>query len=386
MRKFLPFIALSLAILVGAVIFIFEARLPSQEPITAKLVSTGDLPTGFQRADGTLPITFPQDYGAHPEYQTEWWYYTGNLTDSRGQHFGYQLTFFRRALIPATERTTRTSNWSSGQIYMAHFALTDTAGKQHYAYERFSRGVPELAGATSDPFSVWLEDWQVVQTSSDRYRLQARQDRLEINLELSDIKGPVLHGNKGYSQKGPDPGNASYYFSQTRLETIGSIRINENSFQVSGLSWMDHEFSTSALSAGQVGWDWFSIQLDNDFELMVFQIRREDGSIDPYSSGTLVNPDGSTEILANDAFEINVLDRWKSPRSGAEYPIRWNVSVPGKNILLEIQPHMVDQEMNVSFTYWEGAVQVQGKMQGAEVEGNGFIEMTGYTGSMEGQF
>ncbi len=168
--------------------------------------------------------------------------------------------------------------------------------------------------------------------------------------------------------------------------TAGTIRLGEKSYQVSGLSWMDHEFSTSALSEGQVGWDWFSIQLDNGSELMVFQIRRQDGSVDPYSSGTLINPDGSAIHLPKESFTIAVEDSWRSPRSRAEYPAQWKVSVPEYGIQLEILPYLADQELNVSFTYWEGAVSVTGQQQGVTVSGNGYIEMTGYAESMEGEF
>jgi predicted secreted hydrolase len=358
----------------------------TQDPLQASVVGVRPAPEGFQRADGTLELSFPEDFGPHPDYQTEWWYYTGNLADENGRHFGYQLTFFRRAMVPPSELTQRESVWASDQVYLAHFALSDVEGNQHSAFERFSRGTPELAGATAEPFKVWLEDWEVRQTGSNTYLLQASQDEVEITLNLEDLKGPVLHGEEGYSQKGPDSGNASYYFSQTRLDTEGVVRVGKNNYQVSGSSWMDHEFSTSALSEGQVGWDWFSIQLDDGSELMVFQIRREDGSIDPYSSGTLINADASLVHLTNKAFSINVKDTWRSPRSGADYPAKWLVSVPEYGISLEIAPHLADQELNVSFTYWEGAVSIKGQVQGKKVSGDGYIEMTGYAESMEGEF
>lgn len=377
----LPFVLLGVA-LAG---WIYQTGTP-QDQLQSSVVGVRAAPEGFQRADGTLELSFPEDFGPHPDYQTEWWYYTGNLVDEKGRHFGYQLTFFRRALIPPAERTQRESGWASDQVYLAHFALSDVEGEKHYASERFSRGTPELAGAVAEPFAVWLEDWEVRQTGSNTTLLQARQDEVEITLNLEDLKGPVLHGDEGYSQKGPDSGNASYYFSQTRLDTEGVVRVGKNSYQVSGSSWMDHEFSTSALSEGQVGWDWFSIQFDDGSELMVFQIRREDGTIDPFSSGTLINADASLIHLTNEAFRINVEATWRSPRSGADYPAKWTVSVPEYGISLEIAPHLADQELNVSFTYWEGAVSIKGQVQGKEVSGDGYIEMTGYAESMEGEF
>lgn len=385
MKKLLIF-SLLIVIISGAVILVNKNLMSPQVPLTANLVSEVNPPTEFLRADGTYTLSFPEDYGAHPDYQTEWWYYTGNLSDEDGRHFGYQLTFFRRALIPMIDRVARQSSFASDQIYMAHYAVSDVSTGKHHFFERFSRGAPELAGAASEPFAVWLEDWQVIQTSTDEYKLTAWQDGIEIEILLKDAKGTILHGEQGYSQKGPGQGNASYYFSQTRLFASGVVRIKGKEYEVSGTSWMDHEFSTSALSTGQVGWDWFSIQLDNYVELMVFQIRRADGSIDPFSSGTLVFPDSSTINLPYDSFNISVLDTWTSSRSGARYPTRWQINVPGYNLAIEINPYLVNQEMDVSFKYWEGAVQIKGQMQDEDVRGTGYVEMTGYSESMEGEF
>lgn len=341
---------------------------------------------GYARATGPAPLSFPADHGPHPDFQTEWWYYTGNLATEDGRRFGYQVTFFRRALQPPADRVERASTWATEQLYLAHFALTDVAGGNFYAFERLARGAVELAGAQSPPYRVWLEDWQVEQVGKDNYHLRAGQEGIEIDLLMVDAKGPVLQGEKGYSPKGPEVGNASYYISQTRLETSGTVRVGDVGFQVVGLSWMDHEFSTSALSAGQVGWDWFALQLDDGSELMVFDIRREDGSLDPFSSGTLIRPDGSTTHLNRIDFEIQVLDTWKSPHSGAVYPARWRVAVPSAGITLDIEPHLADQELNLTYNYWEGAVRIQGERGGKAVTGNGYVELTGYAGSMAGEF
>ncbi len=385
MKKNLLIVFLVLLLVTAFLAWLFISR-DSQDILAAEVVGINEPPAGFQRADGSLTLSFPQDHGPHPDFQTEWWYYTGNLDDGSGRHFGYQLTFFRRSLVPLRMGETRQSNWASGQVFLAHFAISDVAGKQHIEFERISRGIPELAGAQSDPFRVWLEDWEVVQTGVDRYELRARQEGIEIVLDMVDLKGPVLHGEQGYSQKGPSQGNASYYISQTRLRSTGTIRIENTSFQVSGLSWMDHEFSTSALSEGQVGWDWFSIQLDNETELMVFQIRREDGTVDSYSSGTIIQPDATTLHLTGEEFTILVEDTWTSPSSGAEYPANWKVTIPLYGIQLEITPYLADQEMQVNFTYWEGCVFIEGEFQGEKVSGAGYVEMTGYTESMEGEF
>lgn len=342
--------------------------------------------SGYKRASLGTPIIFPDDFGPHPEYQTEWWYYTGNLVTPDGRRFGYQLTFFRRGLIPPDKIQMRMSNLAADQAYMAHFALTDVQGRKHYAFEKLARGSGGIAHAQAKPYRVWLEDWFVEETQTGEYHLFARQEGVEIEILLKSQKAPVLHGKQGYSQKGVEPGNASHYYSQTRLISEGIITLQDRQYSVRGSSWKDHEYSTSALSQGQVGWDWFSIQLDNEYELMVFQIRREDGTIDPYSSGTLVTPDAEPIHLSKDEFTIEVLDYWRSPRSRAIYPSSWTIEIPSQNIRLEIKPHLNDQEMNLGYTYWEGAVLVSGEQNGIMVSGNGYVEMTGYAGSMAGEF
>jgi predicted secreted hydrolase len=377
-----------LIVLAGLSIFLGVAGLnlfEDQQPASS-LITEVEVPVGFERADGPRDWDFPRDYGPHPDYQTEWWYYTGNLETETGERFGYQLTIFRRALLPAGDRAQRDSDWAADQVYMAHFALSDIPAREHHVYERFSRGAAGLAGAQVEPYRVWLENWGVQQVSDDRYRLVAQQGEIAVDLVLEDLKGPALHGDRGYSQKGPESGNASYYYSQTRLLTTGSVRTANGSYQVNGLSWKDHEYSTSALSTGQVGWDWFSIQLDDGSELMVYQIRREDGRIDPFSSGTWISSEGETIHLDRDEFEIQVLDTWRSPHSGAQYPAEWSLAVPALNLNLEIKPYLADQEMQVSYTYWEGAVEVDGTVKGDAISGSGYVELTGYAASMEGEF
>jgi predicted secreted hydrolase len=268
---------------------------------------------------------------------------------------------------------------------MAHFALTDVESGRFHSLDRFSRGAAGLAGAQASPYQVWLEDWSVEELEPGVYHLRAAQDDVAIDLRLSDLKGPVLQGDRGYSQKGPEPGNASYYYSLTRLASNGTVRVGETAYQVDGLSWMDHEFSTSALGPELVGWDWFSIQLDDDSELMVYQLRREDGSADPFSSGTYVDAAGNTTRLGQQDFAVTVNDTWRSPHSGATYPAQWTITVPSQDLILEITPYLADQELDASFIYWEGAVKIVGEHAGNEVSGNGYIELTGYAHSMQGQ-
>jgi predicted secreted hydrolase len=386
MQRPLRFLIVALLVVaLGAALALTLRRDEGQ--VTAQLVASAEGETaGFARVEGPRPFSFPIDYGPHPDYQTEWWYYTGNLTTAEGRRFGYQLTFFRRALVPEKEQIERSSDWAADQVYLAHFALSDIDGSGFQAHERFSRGAAGLAGAQATPFQVWLEDWSVEETEAGTYHLAADQDGIRLDLRLVDRKGPVLQGDRGYSQKGPEPGDASYYYSLTRLDSSGTIQVGGTEYAVEGLSWMDHEFSTSAFAPGQIGWDWFSIQLDDGSELMLFELRRADGGIDPYSSGTFVAPDGSTTSLGEADFTLTVEGSWRSPHSGATYPAGWVIDVPSLDLALTVEPYLADQELNVSYTYWEGAAGVSGERAGQPVAGAGYVELTGYAGSMQGQF
>jgi predicted secreted hydrolase len=353
---------------------------------------------GFAHADGMRKFNFPEDHGAHDGYQTEWWYYTGNLDTSSGRHFGFQLTLFRRALLPENLMPTRNSKWATNQVFMAHFALTDVDGRSYRSFERFSRGSMGLAGAQAKPFKLWLDDWEVLELAHPdyvclnpqsvpcAYQISAEQDDIQLELELIDRKGPKLQGDQGLSRKGENKGQASYYYSLPRLEAKGTITLQGQIFQVNGWSWMDHEFSTNALHNDQIGWDWFSMQLDDGRELMVYQIRRADGNIDPFSSGTLINSDGTTTHLKQHDFQVIVAKNWTSPHSGAEYPAEWTIRIPEYQLILNLIPYLADQELNLSYDYWEGAVRIEGEYKGQVVKGNGYVELTGYSGSMGGQF
>ncbi len=348
--------------------------------------------SGFARAEGPRPLVFPADHGPHEAYQTEWWYYTGNLVAETGERFGYQLTFFRRAMTPSEDRAPdgRPSGWRTGQVYMAHFAITDVAGRIHHSFERFGRGAAGLAGAQAEPFRVWLEDWEVAGPTIGRARLRAAardgERELALDLALHDQKGPVLQGERGYSRKGPEPGNASYYYSLPRIETAGTLSARGKTWAVTGLSWMDHEFSTSALGPELAGWDWFSLQLDDGTEVMLYALRRVDGGRDPFSSGTLIAADGSTRVLAPDEFAIQATGEWRSPRTGGRYPAGWVVTVSAADLRLVVTPRLADQEMRTSLPYWEGAVAVEGTRGGRPLRGEGYVELTGYAQSLQGQF
>lgn len=376
-------IVISLLILSGVMIVEFANvdRTASAE-FGANLIEFAPLEVAtdqFERAYGVRPITFPADLGAHPTFQTEWWYYTGNLVSQDGNRYGFQLTFFRRAL--AAQPIERSSEWADNQIYFAHFALTDVAQDTFYHHERFSRGGANLAGAQSVPYRVWLEDWEAREIESGLVQLRAREGDVALNLVIESVKPPVLQGDRGFSPKSDQPGNASYYYSFTRSEASGTIRTPQGAVSVSGLVWQDHEWSTSALGPEAEGWDWFSLQLDDGREVMFFQIRRSDGSIEPVSSGVIVEVDGRTRRLAHAAVQIEVLDYWQSPASKVRYPAKWNLVVPSANISVTITPLIPNQELQTMFVYWEGAVRVEGSQAGF-----GYVEMTGYAGSMQGQF
>ena len=337
----------------------------------------------YQLALPGRKLSFPADHYSHPNFKTEWWYYTGHLETEAGKRYGYQATFFRFGV--RDRQTDMKEAPLFTDLYMAHFALSDIAAKKFSYRERINRGYGDRAGAATDRYLVWNEDWKV-EGDAKNHRMLVGDRETTLKLSLKSLKPPVLHGNDGHSQKGEGEGRASYYYSLTRLATEGELTIGGKTEKVRGLSWMDHEFGSNQLRDDQVGWDWFSIQLDNRTELMLYLMRRKDGTVDPYSSGTLVSAGGATEHLALADFRIEVLDRWKSPQSGATYPMRWKVSIPGEEIDLEIVPAFPDQELitnrSTRVTYWEGAVGITGTFRGAPVKGNGYVEMTGYAGKL----
>ncbi|MDL1895978.1 carotenoid 1,2-hydratase [Anaerolineae bacterium CFX7] len=354
-----------------------QQRAPVATEIVALQSAQGS--EGFARVTEPRVMQFPQDHGPHLDYQTEWWYYTGNLMTADGRRLGYQLTFFRRGITPGVVNV-RNSDWATNQIYFAHFAITDAKNDSHNATEIFERGAAGLAGASGAPFRVWIDNWAAegVNRQASNVKLTADDGKMSLNLELDAAKPPVVHGENGVSQKTDAAGNASYYVSMTRMPTQGTVRVNGETLAVTGDSWFDHEWGTTSLGANAAGWDWFSIQLDDQREVMFFQIRNKDGSIEPYSSGTLIEPDSSTKFLKRDDVKITPLEFWTSNFSQGKYPSKWRVEIPSANLDLTLTPLIADQEMRVSFTYWEGAVNVEGTSNGKDVRGQGYVEMTGY--------
>ncbi len=341
------------------------------------------VPPGFVAADGSRPLTFPRDFGAHEDFRTEWWYYTGNLQTPEGRHFGFELTIFRVGLLPPTAELPGDSRWYSHSVYFAHFAVSDIANGKFHAFERYSRPGPGLAGAQAEPYHVWLEDWGITERASHVYQLQAAQGEIRLDLTLTDEMGVVLQGKDGYSRKGKEAANASYYYSQPRLGANGIVEVNGKQYPVSGLAWKDHEFSSGELDKDQVGWDWFSLQFENGPALMLFQLRERGGGISAASSGTFISASGVPQPLQKTDFAITVLDQWPSPHTRGLYPAAWKIRIDRPNCLLELRPWMADQEVNFpTVTYWEGAMHFEGTCNGTSVRGNGYVELTGYAGKL----
>ncbi len=335
-------------------------------------------------------FTFPRDHGAHEEFLLEWWYFTGHLFTSVGRRFGYELTFFRRAIDdPRVEH--HPSQWAIRQVYLAHFAVTDVEHHTFRFAEKLSRAGLGKAGAQADRMDVWIDRWSVKPMDSNHQtlRLQAADGDISVDLLLTSLKPPTIHGKDGVSRKGANTGQASHYYSLTRLDTRGTITMNDEPFVVTGLSWMDHEFGSGALGDNQVGWDWFSLQLDGQLELMVYMLRRQDGTPDPASSGTLIYEDGTLRHLTLQDIILRSQSQWHSPKSGARYPSSWSLEIPSAGLSLSIQPVQEDQELRTSkstqVTYWEGAVDVHGKNQGVPLDGVGYVELTGYATPLDMQ-
>jgi predicted secreted hydrolase len=347
--------------------------------IAAALLILNPLAAQYRSAVPGYRFEFPRDYFDHPDFQTEWWYYTGNLKSSNGHRFGFELTFFRQAVSrdPANAAT-----WDLRDLYVAHLALSDLNGHKFYHSERINRAGPGIAGVSQSAARIWNGNWQIQWEDSDQ-ELQAIEKIFQLRLNLHPEKPPVIHGENGVSQKSEGAGHASHYISLTRLMASGQLELNGEHFEVSGLAWMDHEFFTHQLDADQVGWDWLSLQLDDNTELMLFHIRRKDGSVDPFSSATYIDAQGKSTHLRNSDFNLEPLaERWTSPVTRGTYPIAWKIVVPKLEIALEAHTSLPAQELtgktNIAPSYWEGAISLEGHRGVKPLSGVGYLEMTGY--------
>lgn len=342
-------------------------------------VIVNPLAAQYRVAEPGYHYQFPRDNFDHPDFQTEWWYYTGNVKAADGHEFGFELTFFREALSRTAQKS---SDWSAPDVYMAHLALSDISANRFYHRERLNRAGPGLAGSSAGTGRIWNGNWQI-QWNGNAQNLQAVSDDFAMHFALQSQKPPVIHGIDGVSQKSAGAGHASHYISLTRLAVSGEIDLHEKTFQVTGVAWMDHEFFTQQLSAEQTGWDWFSLQLDDNTELMLFRIRLKDGAIDPFSSGTYVDAQGrATHLLQKDFSLQPRTETWASTTTRAIYPIHWTVAIPSLAINLEVTTPLKQQELagtsSLLPSYWEGAIRISGTRAGTRVAGVGYLEMTGY--------
>ena len=341
----------------------------------------------WKQGQAGYQFSFPRDHASHPEYKIEWWYYTGNLVTQKFRHFGYQLTFFR---VGVKKRPQNPSRWAVRDLYLTHLAISDLEKENFHFSEKLNRSGPGWAGASSKSYRIWNGQWKAQLNKSGEHELRARNKDFGIKLNLNPIKSPTLHGLLGVSQKGAQPGNSSHYYSLTRLLTKGSIWIGNEHFEVSGMSWMDHEFGTTFLESKQIGWDWFGIQLNDGTDVMLFQLRRSDGQSDRHSGGTFTAASGLTKKLNASDFILKPLKMWRSPYSHAVYPIEWSLEIPTLFLKLKIRAFMLDQELrtpkSTGVTYWEGPVEILVSRRRHPIQGKGYLEMTGYAGKPMSNF
>jgi predicted secreted hydrolase len=399
----------------GVMVSAAVARAGGPIPDVGKL-GGGARAGGFAQVLEPREFEFPRDHGPHPEYRQEWWYVTGNLDSTTGERFGFELTFFRFALVPEEEaargltaapaqvpdaraeaepgvaRTTAVSAWRTDQIYMAHFAITDAAHKQFRFEQKLSRGgAVGLAGARNPPLNVWIDDWSlraaapedtgaaaaVTSPAGTHWRLHAVESGYELTLDAQVLQPPVLNGDRGFSRKSSDPGSASYYYSIPRVSVRGRLVREGKPLEVEGLAWVDREWGSGALGHDEQGWDWFALQLRDGSSLMFYSLRGHDGRRDPHSAGTWIAATGQSQPLTSEQVRIDVLDYWSNPR-GDRYPAHWRVRVPTRGVDLDVRPILSNQELTVSARYWEGAVDVNGASGGQQTVGRGYVELVGY--------
>jgi predicted secreted hydrolase len=328
----------------------------------------------YREAAAGYHYSFARDHFEHREFRTEWWYYTGNVHDAKGRRFGFELVFFRQGQRRGP--APNPSSWRVDDLYLAHLALTDIDGKRFYSHQRLNRAGPGMAGASFQEQRVWNRNWSAT-WQGDKKVLEATADEFHFRMELAAAKSPVVHGVDGVSQKGAAAGEASYYVSFTRLLVSGELVIGSERHTLTGTAWMDHEWFTNQLGKEQIGWDWFSVQLNDQTELMLFRLRRKDGSIDAHSSGTYIDRQGRARHLTNADFSLIPVTYWRSAHTSANYPVSWRIQIPSLGTELDVRASFDAQEMvsedRTGPTYWEGAVTYSGSAGGV-----GYLEMTGY--------
>ena len=377
-----------ITILTGSIIIgvSYPSMLPADQPIMGDTSAKADEST-YYRVTGPCNLSFPHDHGMHPGYRTEWWYYTGNLQANTGEKFGFQMTVFRSQISPPDAEKkwpNPASKWRSQNIFLGHAAVSNLTEQKHIFAEQLSRGMDDLAGVSQNSLGstrIYLKNWSIT-IDEKHHTLKAQSDRFAINLKMLPLKPMVLHGDRGYSRKGEHDESASCYYSYTRLMTDGTLVYKGQTYAVAGNSWMDHEFSTAPLQKNIIGWDWFSLQFSDNTELMVFLLRRAEKSPHPASSGSYIYEDGAKRHLNHKDLKVKVLDTWKSPRSGAIYPSKWQLLISDIDMKVTILSNIDNQEMMTSEStdviYWEGSVAITGYKGLHSVSGSGYVELTGY--------
>ena len=326
-----------------------------------------------------LALRFPDDFGSHPDFRTEWWYVTGWLTTARGQSLGFQITFFRSK--PAVDENNP-SAFAARQLLIAHCAISDPTHAGLWHEQRIRRAGFGLAGATSGDTNVWIDRWALrrradAADADGSYLVTVDADELSLQLSLAVTQPPLLNGDSGFSRKGPAEASASYYYSVPHLKVAGSVRRGGGSAeQVSGEAWLDHEWSSEYLDAEAVGWDWAGINLDDGGALMIFRIR-DARSATRFAGGTLRDAAGRTQIFQPSDIALTPTRRWTSPHTGVVYPVAWRLRA-GPTVF-ELEPLMDDQEndarLSAGTIYWEGAIRA---LESRRTVGRGYLELTGY--------
>lgn len=355
---------------------------PTRLLLTA-LIAASVLGADWRIAESGWRYEFPRDHGAHKDFKTEWWYFTGNLKDGEGHRFGYELTFFRDGIMPQAERNPNMSRFIVDDLKFAHFALTDVSKSRFVFEQKTSRGAFGEAGFDDNNRLAWIDDWTLSYDGREGFDLAAPDPKGAIHLHLLAAKQPVVHGQNGVSVKAKEKGTASHYYSIPRLTTTGELIVGGKSYSVAGDSWFDHEWGTSRLGEGQAGWDWICIQWEDESELMLYQMRLKNGEPDVTSSGTMIAADGTVVHLSNSDFEMKPIEFWRSDVKGAKYPVSWQIALPGRGIEFVLRPVLDDQELALGpITYWEGAVDANGRQNGRPMKGRGYLELTGYAGRL----
>ena len=346
-------------------------------------LAVGAVGADWKTAEPGWSYEFPRDHGAHLEFKTEWWYFTGNLSDDQRRRFGYELTFFRHGIRPLAERDPKASRFIVGDLKFAHFAVTDDAGRKFYFDEKTGRGAFGEAGFDEGQRLAWIENWNVLLTGENEFDLQAATTFGALRLHLRAAKPPVIHGENGVSTKAAGGASASHYYSLPRLEATGELTLNGKTHAVRGQSWFDHEWSSSQLGKGEVGWDWICLQWDDGAELMLYRMRLDNGGVEASSSGTWIAADGTTTHLRAADFQMTPAAFWKNAEAGTQYPVEWRVVLPGQDTEFTIKPLLNDQELKLgAITYWEGAIEASGIRNGLSIHGRGYLELTGYAGRL----